>query len=138
MASSWGSSWGVSWGNSWGSVTPATSTAVTTAGRRQGATSYSYRTLGSIHREKKRELERIARQAEKKVAAAVQDAKGLQSLVRHQVAATVPENVSWLTPAMLNGIIDSIVSYHRAIFEREALLRMEQDEDDIEVLLLSS
>jgi len=137
MASAWGSAWGVSWGNAWGSLGASTSpTAVTVAGgRRSAATSYRYRTIGSERREKERVLAKIARRAQRKVADAIdtEGPQGLVELVRQEVAATVPESVSWLTPAMLDGIVNSIVDYHRAEWAR---IQEQQDEDDAEFLLL--
>jgi len=140
MASAWGSSWGVSWGNSWGSVgASSTPTAVTVAGgRRAAATSYRYRTIGSERREKERELARIAKRAERKVAAALdtEGPQGLVELVRQEVTATVPKSVSWLTLAMLDGIVNSIVDYHRAEWAR--IIQEQEDEDDAEFLLLAA
>jgi len=137
VASAWGSGWGVSWGNSWGSVgASSTPAAVTVAGgRRAAATSYRYRTLGSERREKERELAKIAKRAQRKVAAALdtEGPQGLVDLVRQEVTATVPKGVSWLTPAMLDGIVNSIVAYHRAEWER---IQEQEDEDDAEFLLL--
>lgn len=133
MASVWGGSWGSSWGNAWGSITAAV--AVTVAGRRSAATSYSYRTLGSIRREKERELAKIARRAQRKVAAAIESetALGLQALVQNTVEATVPPSVTWLTQEMRQSIVQSIVDFHRAQWAR---IQEQEDEEDAEVLLL--
>lgn len=137
MASAWGSSWGVSWGNSWGSVgAAAAAVAVTVAGgRRAAATSYRYRTLGSERREKERELAKLARRAQRKVAAALESEQplGLMALVENTVEATIPASVKWLTPAMQASIVQSIVDYHRAEWAR---IQEQEDEDDAEFLLL--
>jgi hypothetical protein len=136
MASSWGSSWGTSWGNSWGSVgAVVAAAAVTVAGRRSAATSYRYRTLGYERREKERELAKIARRAQRKVAAAIESDTelGLQALVQNTVEATVPASVTWLTQEMRDGIVQSIVDFHRAQWAR---IQEQEDEEDAEVLLL--
>ncbi len=116
------------------SVIVVSTPAVTTAGRRSAATSYSYRTLGSIRREKERELAKIARRAQRKVAAAIDDSVlGLQALVTREVSATVPASVTWLTQEMRESIIQSIVDFHRAQWAR---IQEQEEEEDIEVLLL--
>jgi hypothetical protein len=138
MASAWGSSWGSSWGVSWGDTgAVVAATAITTAGRRSAATSYRYRTLGSERREKERELAKIARRAQRKVAAAIENepAIGLQALVENTVEATVPKSITWLTPAMLDSVVKSIVDFHRAQWAR---IQEQEDEEDIEVLLLAA
>jgi hypothetical protein len=110
---------------------------ITTAGRRSAATSYAYRTLGSLAREKKRELEKIARRANRKVEAALAEkpTEGLQALARREVTATAPKSIQWLSKAMLDGIVDSIIAYQRAAYERA---QEQEDEEDAEVLLLAA
>lgn len=114
----------------------------TSAGRRSG-TSYAYRTLTEIRRDKLRELKRIAKRAQKKVEQALEapseasEFSGLRSLVQTQVADSVPARAPWVTPAMLESMVASIVQYQRSEMERAYQLRLEQeDEEDIEILLL--
>jgi hypothetical protein len=138
VASAWGSSWSVSWGNSWGDAgAVVAATAITTAGRRSAATSYRYRTLGSERREKERELAKLARRAQRKVAAAIESDTelGLRALVQNTVEATVPASVTWLTQDMRDSIVKSIVDFHRAQWAR---IQEQEDEEDIEVLLLAA
>lgn len=116
----------------------AAAAAVTVAGgRRAAATSYRYRTLGSERREKERELAKLARRAQRKVAAALESEQslGLMALVENTVEATIPASVKWLTPAMQDSIVQSIVDYHRAQWAR---IQEQEDEDDAEFLLLAA
>lgn len=115
MANAWGVSWGSSWGVSWGTAqTPVT----VAGGRRSAATSYSRRTLGSIRREKERELKKLAKLAKQAKVEKAPEAEPTVSVL--------------FTPEIQSA-------YYRAEMLREHLLKLEmEDEDDIEALLLSA
>ena len=57
------------------------------------------------------------------------------SLVEQTVAATIPDRTTWITPAQIAGIVQSIVDFHRAEWAR---IQEQEDEEDAEVLLLAA
>lgn len=113
---------------------PEQTSSFTSSGR--VGTSWAYKTLSQIEKEKKAELARIAKQAQKAVAKAI--SKGLVELLEIETVAR--KAVVEATPRDLHLEREQINAIAAQLAERAriAILRkqMEDDEDDSEVLLL--
>jgi len=83
MASAWGDSWGDAWGDSWGARSAQTGSFTSSGGV---GTSYAHKTLSQL----KREAERAARKARKKVLVAL-DRRGMLSERPAEIKAYVDE-----------------------------------------------
>lgn len=135
MADAWGGSWGTAWGVSWGSGT--TPTVISTSAGRHG-TSYAYKTLSQLKREK------AALLARKRVLRRVEESplplppSPLALLLMGQVKAAVTEAANdpqIETERELARIMR--LTEERAYWAwRKALRAIMDDEEDTTVLLL--
>lgn len=117
MASSWGLSWGTSWGNSWGNTgtTPPAADTVTGGWGHGGFISAS-----DAYWERKRLLEKV----EQEIAVIEREEKPLIRKAKRNTGAEIK----------LLALRDEI---NAPRLEREALLRMIDDEEAIFILLAS-
>lgn len=141
MASAWGSAWGSSWGNSWGAIVAATRPRgwddASGEARRRRRPVYVYyeeepEPVALPEQPKRRTITRKA------VAAAVEDVSWVGNWSVAEAMGALPKSVplAFVPPPDMPAFDITVIA--AAMWLRDEMLRRQEDEDEIELLLMAA
>lgn len=138
MASAWGSAWGASWGDSWGATAVAArdrSDAGWGEGRKRRPVFYYYDEEPEQEAPPEPKRRTITRKA---VTAAVEDVSWVGNWSVAEAMGALPKSVplAFVPPPGMPAFDITVIA--AAMWLRDEMLRRQEDEDEIELLLMAA